>query len=198
MLGAEPGGRAWPVIVRLGRADAKASITGSAPLNPLVPACAPLAPAMFPPADPLADPLVPSDKEVSFTSAGPGIDWNDVVVQTEFAKRKADAYVNDTTSWYVMGGYRFGKFLPYAIHGSLEPTARRPTPCLPPARPATLPPAPRPCAHCRRRDPPDRPPARQGQQSTDPIGVRWDFHRSAALKVQIDRVKPKNGQGLLL
>ena len=29
-----------------------------------------------------------------------------------------------------------------------------------------------------------------GQHSTDTIGVRWDFYRSAALKVQIDRVRP--------
>ena len=28
--------------------------------------------------------------------------------------------------------------------------------------------------------------------------MRWDFHRSAALKVQIDRIKPKNGQGLFV
>ncbi|MBF0716351.1 hypothetical protein IR085_08895, partial [Gemella palaticanis] len=38
----------------------------------------------------------------------------------------------------------------------------------------------------------------QLEQSTDSIGVRWDFHRSAALKVQIDRIKPKNGVGLFV
>lgn len=38
----------------------------------------------------------------------------------------------------------------------------------------------------------------QLEQSTDSIGVRWDFHRSAALKVQIDRIKPKNGPGLFV
>jgi hypothetical protein len=32
-------------------------------------------------------------------------------------------------------------------------------------------------------------------QTTDSIGVRWDFTTSAALKVQVDRIKPQtNGQ----
>jgi hypothetical protein len=35
------------------------------------------------------------------------------------------------------------------------------------------------------------------EQSTDTIGVRWDLRRSLALKVQIDRIRPK-GAGLLL
>ena len=38
----------------------------------------------------------------------------------------------------------------------------------------------------------------QGEQSTNTIGVRWDFTGSVALKAQIDRIKPKNGTGLFV
>ncbi|HEX7988289.1 MAG TPA: hypothetical protein VF616_32585 [Duganella sp.] len=37
-----------------------------------------------------------------------------------------------------------------------------------------------------------------GEQSSNAIGVRWDFYKSAALKVQIDRVSPRNGAGTLI
>jgi hypothetical protein len=36
------------------------------------------------------------------------------------------------------------------------------------------------------------------EQDTDTIGVRWDFAKSLALKVQVDRVKPKARSGTLL
>ena len=35
------------------------------------------------------------------------------------------------------------------------------------------------------------------EQSSDLIGVRWDFAKSLALKVQIDRVNPKAKSGWL-
>ena len=38
----------------------------------------------------------------------------------------------------------------------------------------------------------------QGEQTTDSIGVRWDFYRSVALKAQVDRVRPNAGNGLLI
>jgi hypothetical protein len=36
------------------------------------------------------------------------------------------------------------------------------------------------------------------EQKNDLIGVRWDFAKSMALKVQIDRVKPKTKAGTLI
>ena len=65
---------------------------------------------------PLADALELKNKKASFTSAGLSLDWNNIVVQSEYAKRKTDSYINDTNSWYLMGGYRIGKFLPYYNH----------------------------------------------------------------------------------
>ncbi len=37
-----------------------------------------------------------------------------------------------------------------------------------------------------------------GLQSTTGLGMRWDFHKSAALKVQLDRISPRDGAGAFL
>jgi hypothetical protein len=38
----------------------------------------------------------------------------------------------------------------------------------------------------------------QAEQSTTSVGLRWNFSQSAAVKMQLDRVRPRNGSGLLL
>ena len=188
-----------PLIVRLGRADAKATIADSLPLNTLVGGLrAAGAGYGFGQLISLGNALSVDDKKVSFTSAGAILDWNNILVQTEVAKRKTDSYINDTTSWYVMGGYRFGKFLPYASHSNLKAddiVANTVPAACPAGYPAACTPTMRALSAGVTKLTTT---GTQGQQSTDTIGVRWDFHQSAALKVQIDRVKPKHGQGLLL
>jgi hypothetical protein len=120
------------------------------------------------------------------------------VLQSEFAKRKTDGYMNDTSSWYVMGGYRIGKLLPYYVHSDLSRDGSVAN-SVPAACPAGSAPACTPTlqALSAGMNMLNSSPS-QGQQSSDTIGVRWDFHRSAALKVQIDRIKPKHGPGLFL
>lgn len=55
--------------------------------------------------------------KVSFTAAGLALDWSNVVVQAEYTiARGAGA---TSKGWYAMGGYRFGKVLPFASHGRL-------------------------------------------------------------------------------
>jgi hypothetical protein len=188
-----------PLTVRVGHARTKVSIDDSASLNTLLSGLrgagagyriAQLAP--------LADALSVSKKQTSFSSAGAILDWNNVLVQTEYAKRKTDSYINDTSSWYLMAGYRIGKFLPYASHASLKRDGVVAN-TVPAACPAGYPAACTPTlqalsAGVTRLSTTGA----QSQQQTDTIGVRWDFHRSAALKVQIDRVKPQHGQGLFL
>lgn len=180
-----------PFTARFGRVDAKVTITGSAPLAGLLGTLRALS------ANPglsqlntMANDLSANDKKASFTSVGLGVDWNNLVGQTEFAKRKTDTYVNDTSSWYVMGGYRFGKVLPYVIQSKVSidgyPENRVP------AGVASLAPLRAGAARLPYTG------VSQGEQSTTSIGVRWDFYRSLALKAQIDRVKPAVGSGLLL
>jgi hypothetical protein len=94
--------------------------------------------------------------KVSFTAVGLSMDWNNIVLQSEYAKTRGIGA--GSNAWYVMGGYRFGKFLPFYNHA-------------------------------------DR--SLDINQSTDSIGLRWDAFRSAAIKFQVDRVKPE-GNGLFL
>jgi len=117
-----------PIVVRLGRAEATLALDkGGVPL--------------------------PKAK-VSFTAQGFTLDWRNVVVQSEFAKAQAPGA--DTKAWYAMGGYRFGKVLPFVSHSKLSGDIA---------------------------------------QATDSVGVRWDAFRSADIKLQLDRVKPR-GAGL--
>jgi hypothetical protein len=188
-----------PFTARFGRVDAKISIDGSTSLNNLLGGLRSFGTALrAPQLTNMANEIDANDKKASFTSVGLGMDWNNILVQTEFAKRKTDTYVNDTTSWYVMGGYRIGKVLPYVIQGKVKIDGF-------PANvvPATCPVAsPTVCGQLAAlRAGANRLPYSgigQGEQSTTSIGVRWDFYRSLALKAQIDRVKPAIGSGLLL
>jgi hypothetical protein len=177
-----------PLTLRFGRADTKISIDDSSDQNALIAALRGTG-ARFGIAQlgALADDLVVKDKKASFTSVGLGLDWNNIVVQSEYAKRKTDSYVNDSTSWYVMAGYRIGKFLPYYSHADLKSdgTVANSVPGIAALRPLAA--GVNTLLHTRN----------QQEQSSDTIGLRWDFHTSAALKVQIDRIKPV-GQGLFL
>lgn len=188
-----------PLTLRFGRADTKISIDDSAAQNALIGGLrATGAGYHFPQLGTLADELVAHDKKASFTSVGAALDWKNIVLQSEYAKRKTDTYINDTTSWYLMAGYRVGKFLPYFSHADLS-VDHVVANTVPASCPVGYPPACTPTlralsAGVNRISNTGT----QGAQSTNTVGVRWDFARSAALKVQIDRVTPHNGQGLFL
>lgn len=173
-----------PLTLRFGRVDAKLSLSDSSLLNTLV-AGLRTASAAVPRLGALADAIEVKDKKASFTSVGAGLDWNNIVVQTEYAKRKTDSFLNDSTSWYVMGGYRIGKFVPYYIHADLKDdgSVDNTVPAVPALRALS--------AGVTAL-------TKGAAQSTDTIGLRWNFAPSADLKVQIDRVKPENGAGLLV
>ena len=188
-----------PLTLRIGRAETRLTVNDSAGLNTLLSALRTAgAGYSLPQLTTLADNLDLQSSKGAFTSAGLGLDWRNIVLQSEFAKLKIDGYPNDTASWYLMGGYRIGKFLPYYSHANLKVDSRVAN-TVPGACPRGYPAACTPTLGLvsgyveKLFTTPT-----QGQQSTDTIGVRWDFSSSAALKLQIDRVKPKHGTGLLL
>lgn len=185
-----------PFTARFGRADGKLTIDDSASLNGLLGALrATGAGYKLPTLAPLADELSLQKKKASFTSVGLTMDWNNILLQSEYAKRKTDSYVNDTNSWYVMAGYRIGKFLPYYNHAETR-SAGHVSNTVPSACPAGYPAA---CTPTVRQLAAGVDTLSAGTtQSTDTIGVRWDFHNSMALKAQIDRVRPSNGPGLFV
>ena len=185
-----------PLTLRLGRADATLDVNDSPLLNALVGGLrATGAGYGMAQLGTLAGALELKSKKASFTSAGLGLDWNKLLVQSEYAKRKTDSYINNTTSWYLMGGYRIGKFLPYYNHAETKSTGHVAN-TVPAACPAGYPVACTPTlqalgAGVNALNSPVN-------QSTDSIGVRWDLYRSLALKVQIDRVRPSGSAGQLL
>ncbi|MGB9107272.1 MAG: hypothetical protein WCC39_01160 [Telluria sp.] len=189
-----------PLTLRFGRADGKMTINTSTSLNGLLAGLRATGTGYhFPQLNQLAGDLELNKKKASFTSAGLGLDWNDVVVQGEYAKRKTDSYVNDTSAWYVMAGYRFGKVLPFYIHSELKIDSTVAN-TVPASCPAGYPAACTPTLAVLRGGVSQLKGSGigQGEQTTDSIGVRWDFYRSLALKAQIDRVRPQNGTGLFL
>lgn len=189
-----------PFTVRAGHATGKISIDDSVALNGLVGGLrAAGAGYRFPQLVTLAGSIEAKEKRAKFSSLGLSMDWNNLVVQTEFAKRKSDSYINSTSSWYLMGGYRIGKFLPYVAHSNLKIDSAVVN-TVPASCPAGYPAACTPTLQALGAGVRGLPNAGvgQGEQSTNLIGLRWDFASSVALKAQIDRVKPKNGKGLFI
>ena len=168
-----------PFTYRLARAQSNVSVH-SVPLDQLVGAvnAAGLG---------VSDQLHLIDFKATFTAAGLVMDYKNILAQAEYAKRRSDTrLLPDTTSWYVMLGYRVGKFVPYYVHGDVKQDSIRAFSSLPQTGPlAGL------VAGINGA-------IKAGEQSTNAIGVRWDFYKSAALKVQIDRVSPRNGNGTLI
>lgn len=170
-----------PFTVRLGRVGARFSSLDNADLAALV---AGVNGAGFPG---VADALKVADAKGSFTSLGLGLDWRDIIVQAEIAKRKTNArVVPDTRAWYAMVAYRAGQFTPYFQHAAVTQGSARAFAELPLTGPYAALSAGANGA------------IRAGLQTSNAIGLRWDFHKSAALKLQMDRIAPRDGAGLFV
>jgi hypothetical protein len=171
-----------PFTLRFGRSATKFSVPGNAQLNALT---AGLEQFGFSSA---AKQLIVKDSSGTFTSIGLGLDWQNIVAQAEYGKRKVDVLsFPSTTSWYTMVGYRFGKVLPYFNHASAKQDSARTVAGVPTTGPlAALGLGANAVA------------SSSPIQTSNSLGVRWDFHRSAAFKAQIDRFSPKDGPGTFI
>ncbi|ARU55137.1 MAG: porin [Pseudomonadales bacterium] len=59
------------------------------------------------------------DKDATLSSIGMEIKWNNWLSMAEYTQRYTDiATVPDINGWYVLGGYRFGEFLPHVTFES--------------------------------------------------------------------------------
>ncbi len=171
-----------PFTFRLGRVDTKVSVENSANLNAVAGGLAKFGYVSA------ANSLIVKDSKTSFTSLGLGLDWKNIVVQAELGKRQSDSLtIQDTTSWYTMAGYRIGKYLPYINHASAKQDSPRTVAGLPTAGPLLGLAA---GANAFASAAP--------LQTSNSIGVRWDFYKSAALKLQLDRISPSNGNGTFI
>jgi hypothetical protein len=163
-----------PFTFRYGHTDARFSFRDAAPLIALLNGLRSAG------QNAVADALTPYDRHGKFDSLGFGLDYRQVVLQAEYAKKKINTRaVPDTTAWYVQAGYRYQQLTPYYMHSSAMQDVPRSFPGLPAASPANS-------------------ATRTPQQRTDAIGVRWDFAKSAAFKFQVDRIKPVDGAGAFI
>lgn len=147
----------------------------------------------------IANTLTTEGARASFSGIGLAYDQNNVVLATEFTKRKVKkGYIPSTTGWYVLGGYRFGNILPYVIVSKIkvdDPNATTPsTPTVTAAAGGgsvgarTLLGGMQAVLNSQKLE-----------QRTLSVGARWDVSRSMALKAQFDRVtKPAGSNGLFL
>lgn len=174
-----------PITMRFGRVDTKLSSTDWASYNAIVDTFNQVGTLyQVPQLTALADGLsIQKARKASFTSLGLGVDWQNLVLQSEYGKTKS--YVAKSDAWYVMGGYRLGAFLPYYTYSKLKAQGTVVN---------TIPAVPALAALSRIIDTLGTPVV----QTTNTIGVRWDFHSSMAFKLQLDRIKPENGAGKLL
>ncbi len=127
-------------------------------------------------------------KKIAFTAFGATMDYNNVLLQAEYGMRRAKepVYIADNTAWYLLAGYRIGKVLPYYTRADVRQSGRS----------VTLP------ANFPKSGPlfngVDYSFLTANLQRSDIIGVRWDFAKSLALKVQLDRVHVKTKTGALI
>ncbi|MEA3109775.1 MAG: hypothetical protein QOI88_4380 [Gammaproteobacteria bacterium] len=95
----------------------------------------------------------------TFTSIGATYDHNNVVGQAEFIEKRTDGSIAYSfNGWYALGGYRLGKWLPYAIYASGE---------RPGGAGGTVP---------------------ELTRHTESVGVRLDWFKSVDFKAQLDHI----------
>ncbi|MYN18006.1 porin [Rugamonas sp. FT107W] len=170
-----------PFTYRLGRSQANFGIYDNPSLNGLVATLNKVGLTS------VANEVKLTDVKGTFTSAGISMDYNNIIGQAEYAKRKTESrLVPDTSSWYIMAGYRYGKFVPFIVHGDVKQDSIRDFASMPTTGPLAPLTAGTNAA------------IKSGLQSTTGIGLRWDFYKSAAFKVQMDRIKTRDGDGYFL
>jgi len=175
-------GEYGPFLLRVAHARADMEINDIQPINALTNTLTSVGFGQL-----ASDITFSTGKKIAFTSIGGTMDWNNVVGQAEYAQRRAKdkVYLPDTNAWYAMLGYRFGKVLPYYAHASAKGAGSSITA---PAALAKIPALNAGVANL----------LTSAEQTTDIVGVRWDFAKQLALKVQVDRVKPGAKSGLLI
>ena len=170
-----------PFTVRFGRADARVTVEDSKALEGLLATLRRVGMTQ------VANDLSITDVDGSFTSFGFTMDYKNFLIQSEYAMRRTDSrIIPDTNSYYAMFGYRVGKFTPYYFYADAKQHNDRTYAGLPTSGPL----APLTAGV--------NGVVKAAQQSTNAVGLRWDFSKSAAFKVQVDRVKPRDGAGAFL
>lgn len=126
------------------------------------------------------------DMKLKAVALGVSYDPGSWITMAEYVKLKGEAVLPDSSSWYVMGGVRVGNFTPYVMFASTRADTRYVTPIdtsgAPPLAASGAALSGGVIAVQQSQD---------ADQDTTSLGLRWDFMKNVAAKVQLDRVSLK-------
>jgi hypothetical protein len=120
----------------------------------------------------LAEKYSTQNTELTMLAFGATYDPGNWFVTGEFINLKGDNYTSDGRGWYITGGYRIGKFTPYVTHSSVKPDFQT----EPGAGPIIA------GVNAIKR-------AVSPSQTSNSVGLRWDFRKNMSLKGQFDRIE---------
>jgi hypothetical protein len=181
--------------LRLGHSHGKLSVRSTA-VNNYVASLSPLLKAGGKPkalAQTAVDALTTDSTDSTFDGVGFSMDQGNIVMASEYTWRRAkQGILSDTTGWYVMGGYRFGAWLPYLVISRIKTDELN----------GTVDPALAKVAGGGARAYATAIAIQQFglvTKNTVSIGTRWDFSNGMDLKFQFDHTsKPTSSNGLFL
>ena len=137
----------------------------------------------------IADRYGVDNKLVKFVGAGVSYDPGPWFAMAEWAQFDTHSIIGKKSAWYVSAGHRWNKFTPYATYAKLNGLSNTTDPGIPLAG---LPP-PVAAGAAQLNAVLNSQLSVLPSQSTVSLGVRWDLLRSAALKLQYDRVALGSG-----
>lgn len=132
--------------------------------------------AFGPAGEAIADHYDIDDKQFEIMTLGARYDPGDWFVLGEWARSRSRSLAGDSRGWYLMGGYRIGAFTPFLTLADRRVSSETSHPGIPV-------PQAQPLNEFLNRLLNDAP-----RQKRAAAGVRWDFARSFALKVQLDYI----------
>jgi predicted porin len=137
----------------------------------------------------IADRYDVDSKRVKLMSLGLRYDPGEWFVMGEWARSSSRTFIGDIRGWYITGGYRFKAFTPYVTLAQVQAHSDTSTPGL---SLAGLPPAQAAQAAGLNAGL-NQMLGSAVQQKSISLGVRWDFIRNAALKVQYQHLDLDEG-----
>jgi len=133
-------------------------------------------------------------KHLEIMRVGARYDPGDWFVMGEWARSSSRTFIGDKRAWYLTGGYRFGSVTPYITlaRARVETVTSDPGLAV-----AGLPP-PRAAQAAALNATLNRLLGSAPEQQSLSLGVRWDFARNFALKVQFDHLNLDAGSAGVL
>lgn len=140
----------------------------------------------------LDDRYDPDNTNISFLSFGAMYDPGDWFAMAEWGQTDTRSLFGKRQAWYATGGYRWGKFTPYITYAEARLKSPQSDPGIT-AVPGGAPFAALSGAAAALNANLNEQLAGAAIQKTISIGMRWDFTRNAALKLQYDHSRMGDG-----